>query len=127
MKPEDLSQAVAVHVMGWKEKRSMPPGYSGEIPYWFSDDGKRICRCDIWRPHNNANDAMRVVDRMRQLGHAFSSTDLTGGYIFSASFARAEPPSIVRSEGKGNILSIAICKAALHSVLEMMELTRNAE
>lgn len=54
----DLDREIALRVMGWTD------GHSNGIHCFHTDDGRKYA----WNPSTDMNDAMLVVERMRELG-----------------------------------------------------------
>lgn len=121
MKSEELPAAVAAHVMGWKMLKDTKTIIRAVLYKWDGDDeGSWVIdtRGDF-HPQDDANHALRVAEKIHRLG--FDIKIYFGGrWVCSI----AEDFAVDRFkdaifEGKGDTIGIAICRAALHSIVEL--------
>lgn len=115
-----VERRVAVEIMGlpdipWNENTRCPYGH--EMRYCGLRS--RCCDCQEWYYHPykdyryDMNDAMEVVDKMREQGWSFACT-LYEGKLPYASFCKGTAASSRNAEA--STLPEAICLAALRAV-----------
>ena len=67
MTNEELNNAVAVEVMGWK--KYIPPGDEKFAKYVLNDNLELAHYCFSWKPTENNDAAWQVAERINKLGY----------------------------------------------------------
>jgi len=111
----DIERRVALEVMGlpaveWGSRTRCP--YCEQVGRWC---GGRTwcCNCEEWYYHpyknyrDSLNDAMEVIDKMKELGHEIEIHGAAGWWV------TFEPKTFRRAASAGPSLPEAICRAAL--------------
>jgi hypothetical protein len=99
----DIDKEIAEKVMGWSEKE-----YSNIVA--VLDSG--FCR-QKWSPSTNMNTAMKIVERLYEIGWTEFSLD-RDNIGWEASFSNPNTGRVERDAD--NLPTMAICKAALKAV-----------
>ena len=108
---EDLRDAVAREVMGWRVER-IEWAYSGTTDVWHDTSGLPVLTRYSWQPDHHDAQAMEVVDRMLALGYRFAM-GAERGIAFAAFDTGAAPTRIEHRDRR-----MAILRAALGAVSE---------
>ena len=104
-----LRDAIAREVMGWKAER-IEWAYSGNTLVWHDSHGLPVITRYSWQPDLRDAQAMKVVDRMLELGFQFS---MRAGEGFAIA---AFDPGAAAFHGNQRDRCVAILQAALQAV-----------
>lgn len=123
MTDDELNEAVAVHVMGWRKGTTKCDGSEDDYPAWF-DDCSYVTMPSLWRPATDANDAVRVLEKLHELELYWEISPGGDGDRFTRNIdfvitnrAGNRPELCVGCLDKP--LPEAVCRAALHAVVDM--------
>ena len=118
-----LSELVAVRVMGAPVIDTLDPVPKGfyvrnHAAYYGDDAGRNRCEC--FMPDTSIADAMRVVEKMRELGWYLTIADKGGEFELTTVWFREVPEGTFEAEGSaaGRVGTEPelICLAALRAV-----------
>jgi hypothetical protein len=95
---EQLTERVAVEVMGWEKQKSM-------LPMWWMKDGESIAFIRDWNPLTNWNHTMEVAEKSKLVFSIWYGSNGTKNFAVNG-----------RSWDDSVSLQRAICLAALQAV-----------
>jgi len=110
MTNEELNNAVAVEVMGWK--KYIPPGDEKFAKYVLNDNLELAHYCFSWKPAENNDAAWQVMEKMLKLGWSYVIGDESG--IRYCKFINLYITCSTESDTQQR----AICEAALNAIRE---------